>query len=113
MAQHNIVVESYGPLSPVLRHKTGGPLKPVLQKIAQRLTKEAGWEVDEATVLLNWTIQKGVVAVTTSSKKENMEKMVRSEKLPELTQDEMSEIETVGKGIYFRAYPVSDLIHRS
>lgn len=101
--QHDIVVESYGPLSPVLRHKTGGPLKPVLEKIAQRLTKELGWEVDAATVLLQWTVQWGAVAVTTSSRKENIEKMVKSEAI-KLTKEDMQEIEQVGRTIHFRSY---------
>lgn len=38
--KHGILVESYGPLSPLLRHKTGGPIKPILERIAARLSKE-------------------------------------------------------------------------
>jgi diketogulonate reductase-like aldo/keto reductase len=77
-----------------------------LQKIAQRLSKEVGWEVDEATVLLQWTIQWGAVAVTTSSRKENIDKMVKSAEL-KLSKEDMEEIETVGKSIHYRAYDVS------
>lgn len=91
----------------MLRHKTGGPLKPVLKKIAERLTKEVGWEVDEATVLLQWTIQWGAVAVSTSSRKENIEKMVKSSEI-KLTKEDMEEIEKVGRSIHYRAYDVSE-----
>ncbi|KAF5322036.1 hypothetical protein D9619_002220 [Psilocybe cf. subviscida] len=35
--KHGIVTESYGTLSPTLRHPTGGPLKPVLERIAERI----------------------------------------------------------------------------
>ena len=104
--QHDIVVESYGPLSPVLRHKTGGPLKPVLQRIAERLTKEVGWDVDEATVLLQWTVQWGAVAVTTSSRKENIAKMVKSQSI-KLTKEDMAEIEKAGRTVHYRFYDVS------
>lgn len=108
--KHQIVTQAYGPLTPVLRHSTGGPLKPVLQKIAERLSKDSGKNVDSAGVLLQWTIQKGVVAVTTSGNPDNVRKMADLESLGEkgkLSQEEMKEIEEVGKKVYFRGYKVS------
>ena len=39
---HNIVTEAYGPLTPILRHPSGGPLKPVLTNIAKTLSSESG-----------------------------------------------------------------------
>jgi diketogulonate reductase-like aldo/keto reductase len=102
--KEHIVTQSYGTLSPLLRHPTGGPLKPILSKLAQRLSKESGKDVDEAGVLLLWTIGHGVVALTSSTKSENLKKMVETEELRDLTQEEMDEIDETGRSIHFRAY---------
>lgn len=99
-AKHGIVTQAYGPLSPVLRHP-GGPLKPVLEKIAKRLG------TDEANVLLKWTVQKGVVAITTSSNEGRIQKMAGVDKLDKLSDEEMAEIDKVGRSVHFRSYAVS------
>lgn len=104
MAEHDIRVESYGPLSPLLRHPTGGPIKPVLERIAQRLSKEIGEEVDAAMALLLWTRSKGVVAVTASGNNGRIAKLALTQQLPELTKDEVEEIEALGRKVHFRAY---------
>ncbi|TNY20360.1 conjugated polyketone reductase C1 [Rhodotorula diobovata] len=104
MAEHNIVVESYGPLSPLLRHPTGGPIKPVLERIAARLSKETGKDVDAAMALLLWTRAKGVVAVTASGNSDRIHKLALTQELPDLTAEEVSEIEQLGRKIHFRAY---------
>lgn len=101
--EHNIVTQSYGPLTPVLRHP-GGPLKPVLTKVAKRLSADADFELDEASVLLLWTITKGVNPVTTSTKLENLKKMLTVSELPFLKDDEVEEIDRVGRTVYFRHY---------
>jgi diketogulonate reductase-like aldo/keto reductase len=98
-AKHGIITEAYGPLTPVLRHK-GGPLKPVLEKIAK------AHSVDEAAVLLRWTIQFGVVAVT-SSKNEDRIKGFKGVYDFELSEAEMKEIETEGRKVHYRYYDVS------
>lgn len=102
--KENIVTQSYGTLSPLLRHPTGGPLKPLLTRIAQRLSKDTGKEVDEAGVLLLWTMGHGVVALTSTTRPENLQKMAETEALPDLTAEEMEEIDAIGKTIHFRAY---------
>lgn len=102
--KHGIVTQAYGPLSPVLRHP-GGPLKPVLEKIAKRLG------TDEANVLLKWTVQKGVVAITTSSNEGRIQKMAGVDKLDKLTPEEMAEIDKVGRSVHFRSYAVSQDFH--
>jgi len=114
--KYGIVAESYGPLTPLLRHPTGGPVKPVLTKIAERIAKETGKDVDAAGVLLLWTIQKGVVAVTASKNPENIKKMAAIEQLPDLTAEDMKEIETAGRKVHFmhyshmqKDYPAPDL----
>ncbi|GAA5824516.1 hypothetical protein JCM11251_000455 [Rhodosporidiobolus azoricus] len=102
--QHDILTASYGPLSPLLRHPTGGPIKPVLERIAARLTKESGKEVDAAQALLLWTRAKGVVAVTASGNEERIKKLAAVQSLPDLTKEEVEEIESLGRKVYFRAY---------
>ncbi|KAK8865913.1 hypothetical protein IAR55_001061 [Kwoniella newhampshirensis] len=101
---NGIVIESYGPLTPVLRHPTGGPLKPILERIAQRVSKEAGKTVDPTSVLLLWTIQKGAVAVTTSTREENIKTLASVDGLPDLTADEIKEIEETGRKVHYRHY---------
>jgi len=97
-AKYGIVTESYGPLTPILRHP-GGPLKPVLERISSRLG------VDLGTVLLLWTMQKGVVAVSTSTKAENVEKLAAVYKSDtQLSQEDMDEIEKVGRTVHYRHY---------
>jgi diketogulonate reductase-like aldo/keto reductase len=99
--KHDIVAEAYGPLTPVIRHP-GGPLKPVLDKIAK------AHDVDAATILLRWTMQSGVVAVTSSK---NEERIKGYSKLWEfkLSPEEVKEIEDAGKKVHFRYYAVSCL----
>lgn len=103
-AKYGILTQSYGALTPILRHPTGGPLKPILTKIAERLAKKTGREVDEVAVLLIWTIQKGVCAVTTSANEGRIQKMAATEELPDLTEGDMEEIEDAGRRIHFRFY---------
>lgn len=75
-----------------------------MSKIAQRLSQEIGKDVDEASVLLLWTIQSGVSAVTTSGNPENIKKLAFVDSLPDLTKEEIQEIDTVGRKIHFRHY---------
>ncbi|WVQ70960.1 hypothetical protein IAR50_000485 [Cryptococcus sp. DSM 104548] len=102
--QHNIVTESYGALTPILRHPTGGPLKPVLERIAKRVTKDTGKEVDTTAVLILWTIQKGAIAVTTSKTEKRIEGLAAIDDLPDLTAEEVQEIDEVGSKVHFRHY---------
>ncbi|EIW69720.1 hypothetical protein TREMEDRAFT_29854 [Tremella mesenterica DSM 1558] len=104
--KYGIVIESYGGLSPVLRHPTGGPIKPVLSKIASKLSTESGTTVDETQVSLLWQVCRGIVAVTSSTKAENLAKIAATERLRDLTEEELTEIEDVGKTVHFRAYKV-------
>lgn len=103
--KHGILTESYGPLSPILRHSTGGgPLKPILQRIAQRLSSATEKEVDSAAVLLLWVRAKGVIAVTASGNEGRIQKLAGVQSLPDLQPEEVEEIEKVGRAYHFRAY---------
>ncbi|TFK33792.1 conjugated polyketone reductase C1 [Crucibulum laeve] len=104
-AKHGIVTEAFGPLTPVIRHPTGGPLKPVLDRIAQRLSKSTGKKIDVAAVLLLWTRAQNVVAVTTSGNPDRIKWLGEVAHLPDLLeQSEIDEITKIGKGVHFRHY---------
>ncbi|WVQ70962.1 hypothetical protein IAR50_000487 [Cryptococcus sp. DSM 104548] len=102
--EHNILIEAYGPLTPILRHPDGGPLKPVLERIAKRLSKDTGKELDSTVVLLLWTIQQGAVALTTSKNEDRIKGFAAFDELPDLTAEEVKEITDVGKTFHFRYY---------
>ncbi|TEB32204.1 conjugated polyketone reductase C1 [Coprinellus micaceus] len=105
-AKHCILTTSFGGLTPILRHPTGGPLKPVLARVASRLAKTYNDEsIDSVVVLLLWLRAKNAVAVTASGNNERIKGLAKvfvSEW--ELQGDEVEEIDRVGKTIHFRYY---------
>ena len=60
--------------------------------------------MDEQMVLFLWTMGKGVVCVSASSTEANIEKIAFTQTLPELSAEEMQEIDRIGKTIHFRSY---------
>ena len=108
-AKHGIHTQAYGPLVPLIRHPDGGPIKPILQRIAARLTKESGKEVADTTALLLWTIGMGVSVVTTSGNADRIKALADIDGLPDLTSEEMDEVTEAGKTIHFRYYSVRRL----
>ncbi|KIY73004.1 Aldo/keto reductase [Cylindrobasidium torrendii FP15055 ss-10] len=106
--KHDIIIESYGPLTPILRHP-GGPLKPVLTRIAQRIAAsnpELPVKVDEAVVLLLWTRATVAVAVSASGNAERIKILADISRLPDnlLSKEEVDEISNIGKTVHFRHY---------
>ncbi|KAI0831295.1 Aldo/keto reductase [Trametes gibbosa] len=101
--KHNIVTESYGGLTPIVRHK-GGPVDPVLSTIRARLEKDTGKTVSEGQVLGLWLRAQGVVEVTTSSKEERVKEYVSTQDLPELTAEEVEAISEAGSTVHHRAF---------
>ncbi|KAM0747023.1 conjugated polyketone reductase C1 [Meredithblackwellia eburnea MCA 4105] len=105
-AEHGIITTAYGPLSPILRHPSkGGPLKPVLERIAQRL----GNGFDSSHVILLWIRAMGVGLITTSANEERIKKFadlqtLLKDQLGTLTREEVDEITRIGKEVYFRFY---------
>jgi len=90
-SQHGVVVASFSGLTPITQ-MPGGPLDPVLNKIAKRL----GPDTTPAQVIFAWIHNKGVVIVTTSSKKERLHEYLDFPKLGPLTEAEIEEIEEAG-----------------
>ena len=103
-AKHGIIFESYGPLTPVLQHPSGGPLKRILTKIAHRLSEETGQSVNQSMILYLWTMGKGVVAITACTQESNVQKIALVQGLRDLKREELEEIDQVDKSIYFRHY---------
>ncbi|KIY46754.1 Aldo/keto reductase [Fistulina hepatica ATCC 64428] len=88
-AQHGIVIEGYSPLKSITR-LPGGPVDAPVAAAATRLG------ISPAQVLLAWARSKGIVIVTTSSKKEHLEEYLAVPELPPLTDDEIAAIEEAG-----------------
>jgi diketogulonate reductase-like aldo/keto reductase len=103
-AQHGIVTQAYASLAPTTRHPTGGPLKPVLERIASDLAAETGVQVDASGVLLLWIMTREGVCITSSSSEERIVKMAALERVRDLTDAEMGEIDRAGSRVHFRAW---------
>jgi len=104
--KHGIVTETYGGLMS-LRRK-GSPVDEVVTKVQQRLIETSGNKsISEGQVLLKWLQFKGFVAITTSSKKERLLEYLATPSLPDLTAEEVAEIDAAGfSGEHYRHYKV-------
>lgn len=97
----------YGPLTASLRFPKDrkNPLEPTLNKIAERLSEEAGEKLDTHTVTLLWVKAKGGVAVTSSANPENIKGLAKTAKVTvSLTPEEVAEIDNIGSQYHFRYY---------
>lgn len=139
--KHNIVVTSYGGLTPIVREK-GGPVDPVVAAIRARLQKDTGKDVTEGQVLGLWLRALGVPEITyvgesynnrvssplhcsstfrTSSKAERIKEYLETQFLPDLTPEEVQSIKDAGSQVHSRIFvrvflhcdfeAVSDEIH--
>ncbi|PCH38897.1 Aldo/keto reductase [Wolfiporia cocos MD-104 SS10] len=86
--QNGIVSEAYSVLIPLTR-QPGGPVDAPVQSIATRL------KVQPEQVLLAWAKAKGVVVVTSSTKKDRLEGYLAAGDL-ELTDDDINAIDAAG-----------------
>ncbi|KAI6045730.1 NADP-dependent oxidoreductase domain-containing protein [Pisolithus marmoratus] len=100
----DIVTSSYGGLSPIVRGR-GGPLDPVVANIRTRLEHTRGSMVSEGQVLQRYLQQKGILVVTTSTKVERIREYLDTENIPELTPDEIEDIEAAGAKLHKRFFP--------
>lgn len=82
-------------------------MKPILKRIAARISRDAGKQVDEASVLLLWTRATGAVAVSASGNDGRIKQLGVVNTLPDLKPEEVVEISQIGGKVHFRAY-VSD-----
>jgi diketogulonate reductase-like aldo/keto reductase len=101
--QYGIVTESYGGLSPIFRFK-GGPLDPVLESIAKRLSAETGKSFSDAQVLYLWQREKGVVIVTTTTKESRLPEYLNTFDAPKLTDEDIVLIDEAGAKEHHRNF---------
>lgn len=94
MREKGIEVSSFKGLAPITAGK-GGPLDEPLARIA------AAHGVTPAVVLLRWTLNQNVVAITTTSKPERMDEYAHAIDL-KLSSEEQEEITQVGLSHHFR-----------
>lgn len=102
--KYDIITQAFASLAPTTRHPTGGPLKPILARIAETLSKESGVEVDSSGVLLLWIMAKGGVCITSSGDSGRIEKMANLEKVRNLSKEEVGQIDEAGKKVHFRQW---------
>ena len=95
--EKGIVTEAYGPLTPIVR-AVEGPVAAIYKRLAEK------YGVSESVVGLRWVIDRGVVAITTSSKEERLRSYI--EKVPsfKLTEEEVKEISEAGLQKHYRAF---------
>ncbi|KAG2732346.1 hypothetical protein G9P44_004763 [Scheffersomyces stipitis] len=94
--KNGILIEAYGPSAPITKGK-GGPLDPVLEKLAKKYNKT------EAQIILRWVLDTGVLPVTTSSKEDRIKAFLELTEF-KLDAEDVKEISEVGKEKIFRQF---------
>lgn len=92
--EHGIVTEAYSALIP-LTGQPGGPVDKPVNAIAKRLNLQA------EQVLLAWVAHKGAVIVTTSSKKDRLERYLAVGDI-KLTSEDIKSIDDAGAQLDYR-----------
>jgi diketogulonate reductase-like aldo/keto reductase len=100
--EHNIVIASFGGLTPIVRTK--GPLDTILPTIRGRLEKTRGEPVTEGQVLLKWLQAKNILIVTTSTKEERIKEYLDTVNVPPLTPEEIQIIDDTGSKFHNRFF---------
>ncbi|KAJ7120496.1 oxidoreductase [Mycena crocata] len=98
-----ITPASYGGLTPLVR-AVGGPVDEVLPPIVERLSHVLGKPVTAAQVLSKWVSQKGAIVVTTSSKEARIKEYLEAFKVPDLTVEEIQDIDDAGAKLHKRVF---------
>lgn len=94
--QQGIRTASYSPLTPIFR-AAGGPVDAKLSELA------AKYKVSEGEILLRWSVERGDVAVTTSSKESRLREFLRILNF-QLTAAEMDAISQLGRERHYRVF---------
>ncbi|PCH37991.1 Aldo/keto reductase [Wolfiporia cocos MD-104 SS10] len=99
----NILITSYGGLTPIARFP-GGPIDSVLSSIAARVSETAGQTVNQGQVLQLWLRAQNIPAISTSSKESRIKEYLATETLPGLTADEVQAINEAGSKTHHRVF---------
>ncbi|ETS83972.1 hypothetical protein PFICI_05848 [Pestalotiopsis fici W106-1] len=92
-----ITVEAFAPLTPLTK-ASPGPIDNVVQRLA------AKYSITESAVLLRWHVERGIVVITTSSKKERLQEYLVQIPGFQLSEAEVDEIGKAGEQKLFRQY---------
>lgn len=95
--EKGIAVSGYGGLTAITK-ASPGPVDGAYAELAKK------YNVTEGDVALRWTLDTGVVAITTSSREDRLQQYL--DKLPsfELTSDEVKKISDAGKEKHYRGF---------
>lgn len=97
LKEQNIAVACYSPLTPLTAGKPG-PIDGIFQELAEK------YGVTTSEIGLRWCIDQGLVAVSTSSKKERIQRYMTEIPKFKLSPKEVSDIAELGKQKNFSAY---------
>ncbi|KAK2777124.1 NAD/NADP-dependent indole-3-acetaldehyde reductase [Colletotrichum kahawae] len=89
--QHNIAIAAYGCLLPLTR-EADDSMVGVWQDLAQN------YEVTISDIGLRWSVEQGLITITTTSKPKRMEIILRNVPGFQLTKDDMTKIAKAGEG---------------
>jgi diketogulonate reductase-like aldo/keto reductase len=95
--KNSIAISCYGPLTPIV-HAKGGPVDGLWKQLAEK------YGVSESDIGLRWCIDQGLVAITTSSKRERLEAFISKIPTFQLTPQGVAEIAKLGNQKHFRAF---------
>ncbi|KAI5949388.1 hypothetical protein KGF54_005623 [Candida jiufengensis] len=93
---HNILVEAFSPLSPITKAETNN-LESNLKNLAEKYNKT------EAQILLRYTLQKGILPITTSANENRLKQSLDLYNF-ELSKEEVDEIDKLGRENPFRLF---------
>ncbi|CAN8101570.1 unnamed protein product [Discula destructiva] len=95
--EKGIAVSGYGGLTAITK-AAPGPVDGVYEKLADK------YNVTAADVALRWTLDTGVVAITTSSREDRLQHYLAALPSFELTEDEVEEISKMGFKKHYRGF---------
>lgn len=95
--KHHIAVAAYSPLTPLTSAK-GGPVDETWTQLAKK------YGVSESEIGLRWAIDQGIVAITTSSSIERLERYLAKVPKFKLTPKEISDIAELGSQKHYRGF---------
>eukprot|EP00271_Cylindrocystis_brebissonii_P010444 TRINITY_DN26631_c0_g1_i1.p1 TRINITY_DN26631_c0_g1~~TRINITY_DN26631_c0_g1_i1.p1 ORF type:complete len:296 (+),score=56.62 TRINITY_DN26631_c0_g1_i1:120-1007(+) len=99
-AENDILVESYGGLTP-MRFNAGGPVDAAVEELTEKYKKTA------SQILLRWALEKGVVSITTSSDSGRQAEMFSVTDFS-LAAEDVAKIDNAGKQVRFRKFWTSE-----
>ncbi|PNY26642.1 NAD/NADP-dependent indole-3-acetaldehyde reductase [Tolypocladium capitatum] len=97
LRKNNIAVSCYAPLTPLTNAK-GGPVDAVWKQLAEK------YGTSESEIGLRWCVDQGLAVITTSSKKERLERYISELPLIKLTPQEVADISELGNQKHFRTF---------